>query len=126
MELKVGDRFSVTKQVTAKDVELFAEVSGDRNPLHLDADFAAKSMFKQRVVHGMLTASLISSALASMPGTIILTSIGLNFEKPVFIGDNLTAFATVTKIEGSKISFDVEVSTSSNRVISGSATILRR
>ena len=83
MEVKVRDQFSTHKQVTENDIKLFADLSGDHNPLHLDADFASRSMFKQRVAHGMLAASLISAALASMPGTIILTNICLSFEKPV-------------------------------------------
>ena len=94
MELKIGDEFFSYKHVTEQDVKLFADISGDHNPLHMNAEFASKTMFKQRIVHGMLTASLIATALASMPGTIILTYIGLSFEKPVYIGDNLTAKVT--------------------------------
>jgi 3-hydroxybutyryl-CoA dehydratase len=82
--IKVGDQFHSRKKITEDDIKLFAAISGDHNPLHLDAEFASKSIFKQRVAHGMLAASLISAALASMPGTIILLSISLSFEKPVY------------------------------------------
>jgi 3-hydroxybutyryl-CoA dehydratase len=83
-------------------------------------------MFKQIVAHGMLTASLISAALASIPGTIILLNFSLAFEKPVYIDDSLTAKVTVKKVEGSKMYLDAEVTRGSDRVVSGSAVILRR
>jgi len=126
MEVKVGDQFFSHKQVTEQDIRLFADISGDHNPLHLDAEFAARFMFKQRVAHGMLTASLISAALASMPGTIILTYVSLTFEKPVYVGDSLTAKVTITKIENSKMSLDAEVTRGKDRVISGTVKILRK
>jgi len=126
MELKIGDQFVSHKHVTERDVELFADVSGDHNPLHMDAAFASTSMFKQRIAHGMLTASLISTALASIPGTIILTYICLSFEKPVYIGDNLIAKVTVRKIEDSKVYLDAEVTRDTYRVLSGNVKILKR
>ncbi|MDH5374405.1 MAG: MaoC family dehydratase [Candidatus Bathyarchaeota archaeon] len=126
MELKIGDQFFSYKHVTEQDVELFADISGDHNPLHMDAEFASTTMFKQRIVHGMLTASLISTALASMPGTIILTNIYLSFEKPVYIGDNLIAKVTIRKIENSKLYLDAEVTKGTDRVLSGNVKILKR
>jgi len=126
MELKIGDQFINYKHVTEQDVKLFADISGDHNPLHMDAEFASTSMFKQRIVHGMLTASLISTALASMPGTIIITHIGMTFEKPVYIGDNLIAKVTVRKIEDSKVYLDAEVTRDTDRVLSGNVKILKR
>jgi len=124
--IKVGDQFLSRKKITEDDIKLFAAISGDHNPLHLDAEFASKSIFKQRVAHGMLTASLISAALASMPGTIILLSISLSFEKPVYVNDSLTAKVTTRKIEGSKIRLEAEISRGNDRVVSGKAMILRR
>ena len=126
MEVKVGDQFSIHKQVTENDIKLFADLSGDHNPLHLDAGFASRSIFKQRVAHGMLTASLISAALASMPGTIILTDICLSFEKPVHIGDKLTARVTVTNVQNSKVDLNAEVLRGADTVLSGTAKILRK
>jgi 3-hydroxybutyryl-CoA dehydratase len=126
MELKIGDEFFFHKHVTEQDVQLFADISGDHNPLHMDEEFACTTMFKQRVVHGILTASLISTALASMPGTIILTYISLTFEKPVYIGDNLTAKVVIRKIEGSKVYLDAEVTRDIDRVLSGNVKILKR
>ena len=124
--IKVGDQFLSRKKITEDDIKLFAAISGDHNPLHLDAEFASKSVFKQRVAHGMLTASLISAALASMPGTIILLSISLSFEKPVYVNDSLTAKVTIRKIEGSKIHLEAEISRGNDRVVSGKTMILRR
>jgi len=126
MEVKVGDQFSTHKQVTENDIKLFADISGDHNPLHLDAGFASRSIFKQRVAHGMLTASLISAALASMPGTIILTNICLSFEKPVYIGDKLAARVTVTNVQNSKVDLNAEVLRGADTVLSGTAKILRK
>ncbi len=126
MEVKVGDQFSTHKQVTENDIKMFADLSGDHNPLHLDADFASRSMFKQRVAHGMLTASLISAALASMPGTIILTNICLSFEKPVYIGDKLAARVTVANVQNSKVDLNAEVLRGADTVLSGTAKILRK
>jgi 3-hydroxybutyryl-CoA dehydratase len=126
MEVEVGDQFSTHKQVTENDIKLFADLSGDHNPLHLDADFASRSMFKQRVAHGMLTASLISAALASIPGTIILTNICLSFEKPVHIGDKLTARVTITNVQNSKVDLNAEVLRGADTVLSGTAKILRK
>jgi 3-hydroxybutyryl-CoA dehydratase len=124
--IKVGDQFLSRKKITEDDIKLFAVISGDHNPLHLDAEFASKSIFKQRVAHGMLTASLISAALASMPGTIILLNISLSFEKPVYVNDSLTAKVTTRKIEGGKIHLEAEISRGNDRVVSGKAMILRR
>jgi len=126
MEVKVGDQFSTHKQVTENDINLFADISGDHNPLHLDAGFASRSIFKQRVAHGMLTASLISAALTSMPGTIILTNICLSFEKPVYIGDKLAARVTVTNVQNSKVDLNAEVLRGADTVLSGTAKILRK
>jgi 3-hydroxybutyryl-CoA dehydratase len=126
MEVKVGDQFSTNKQVTENDVKLFADLSGDHNPLHLDAGFASRSIFRQRVAHGMLTASLISAALASMPGTIILTNINLSFEKPVYIGDKLAARVTVTNVQNNKVDLNAEVLRGADTVLSGTAKILRK
>jgi 3-hydroxybutyryl-CoA dehydratase len=126
MAIKIEDQFFSQKHVTEEDVKLFADISGDHNPLHLDAEFASKTMFKQRIIHGMLTASLISAALASMPGTIILLNFCLSFEKPVYIGDDLTAKVTVKKIENSKIYLDAEVTRGKDRVVSGTVKILKR
>lgn len=126
MSIRVGDKFFHSKKITEKDIRLFADISGDYNPLHLDPDFASRTIFRQRIAHGMLTASLISAALASMPGTIILLSFCLSFEKPVYIGDELEAKVTVKRVENSRIRLEAEVTKQKDIVISGNVEILRK
>ena len=67
--LKIGDKTQFTKSFTAEEVILFAKISGDDNPIHLDAEYAEKSIFKQKIVHGFLVGSLISAAIGkNLPG----------------------------------------------------------
>ena len=63
MDIKIGDKFSTTKQITDEVVRSFAELSGDYNPIHLDEEFAAKTRFKKRIAHGMISGALISAVL---------------------------------------------------------------
>ena len=102
--LKISDSASLTKTFTYADVRTFAAISGDTNPVHLDADFAAGTQFKQRLVHGMLTAGLISAVLGTKlpgPGSIYISQ-SINFRAPVFINDTVTAAVTVAKIHDRK------------------------
>ena len=104
MMLHVGDSTSLTKTFFEDDVITFAEISGDQNPVHVDAQFAATTRFKKQLVHGMLTAGLISAVLGMQipgPGSIYLKQ-QLNFRAPVFFGDTITATVTVTKIREDK------------------------
>jgi acyl dehydratase len=90
--LEVGQTASYSKTVEERDIQLFAAVSGDRNPVHLDAEYAATTMFKQRIAHGMFSGALISAAVACElpgPGTIYLGQ-QMRFTAPVKLGDTLT------------------------------------
>ena len=90
-DLTVGQSASQTHCVTETDIQLFAAVSGDNNPVHLDSEFAAGSRFKERIAHGMFTGALISAALACKlpgPGSVYLGQ-QLSFLRPVKIGDTL-------------------------------------
>jgi enoyl-CoA hydratase len=103
-ELHVGQRASVTKVFLESDVAQFAELSLDKNPIHLDQDFAASTVFGRRIVHGMLVASLFSGILGQkMPGegTIYLGGT-IQFVGPVFIDEPVTAFVEITKIREDK------------------------
>lgn len=93
-----GDSASFSKTITEADVVLYSGVTGDTNPMHLDAEFASKSRFGKRVAHGMLTAGLISTVIGTkLPGTgAIYAGQTLRFLGPVFLGDTITATATVT------------------------------
>lgn len=97
-EIEIGQKASYQKSVTEEDLKLFAVVSGDVNPVHLDEDYAATTMFKGRIAHGMLTGAFISAALALElpgPGTIYLGQ-SLRFKLPVKIGDDITVNLEVT------------------------------
>jgi acyl dehydratase len=102
--IKIGDQESITKAFTEHDVLTFAEISGDQNPIHIDPDFAKTTQFKKPLVHGMLTAGLISAVLGMHlpgPGSIYIKQ-DLSFRAPVFIGDTITATATVINIRDDK------------------------
>lgn len=91
--IQVGDKASVRKTVSENDVRLFAEVSGDFNPLHLDEKYASTTFFKHRIAHGMLLGGILSGILGNKlpgPGTIYLSQT-MNFKLPVFLGDNILA-----------------------------------
>ena len=91
-EITIGQKASYTRTVTEADVHLFAAVSGDVNPVHLDAQFAAQTRFGERIAHGMLTGAFVSAALAMElpgPGTIYLGQ-SLRFRLPVKLGDTIT------------------------------------
>ncbi len=102
--LKIGDSASQTKTFNDADVRSFAEISGDENPVHLDDEYAAQTQFKKRLVHGMLTAGLISGVLGTkLPGEgSIYLSQSINFRAPVFIGDRITATVKIIKIREDK------------------------
>ncbi len=98
MTLEIGTTASRTKTITEQDIEYFARASGDTNPVHLDDAYAARTIFKRRIAHGMLTAGLISAVLANDlpgPGTIYLSQT-LQFKAPVYPGDEITATVELT------------------------------
>ncbi|GAB6036059.1 MaoC family dehydratase [Fundidesulfovibrio butyratiphilus] len=95
--LKIGSKDCVKKVVTGEDVELFAKISTDNNPVHLDEEFAKTTPFKRRIAHGMFSAGLVSAVLGTkLPGNgTIYMSQSLNFKRPVYLGDELTAWVEV-------------------------------
>lgn len=100
MHVKRGMTASVAKTVVDTDILKFAYASGDQNPVHLDEEYAKTTRFGKRIAHGMLSASFISTVLGTRmpgPGTIYLEQT-LKFCRPVFIGDTITATATVTRV----------------------------
>ena len=99
-DLELGMEADFQKTVSDSDILSFADVSGDKNPVHLDAGYAAKTMFKERIAHGMLTASYISAVFGmEMPGPgAIYVSQTLNFKAPVKIGDVVTARVKVVEL----------------------------
>lgn len=128
-EMKIGDSASFTKTVTDTDVYLFAGISGDFNPAHVNQVEAEKGMFGKRIAHGMLSAGFISAVLGTMlpgPGTIYMGQ-ELRFTKPVAIGDTVTATVTVSELIPEKNRALLEtVCTNQNGevVIKGVATVM--
>lgn len=105
-DYKVGNKAENAKTITEAAVTLFAEISGDFNPLHMNEEFARESQFGKRVVHGCFSSALISAVIGMKlpgPGALYVSQTS-NFRKPVFLGDTLTATAEVlekfTKKEG--------------------------
>jgi 3-hydroxybutyryl-CoA dehydratase len=103
-DFTLGQSAELTRTFTEADVMAFAHVTGDFNPVHVDAAAAAASPFGERIVHGMLTASLFSTLLATKlpgPGAIYLSQ-SLSFLRPVKLGDTVTAHISVTAIDVDK------------------------
>ena len=99
-DLEPGMEASFAKTVSEADIASFAEVTGDKNPVHLDAKYAAGTIFKERIAHGMLSAGLISALLGTQlpgPGTLYLKQ-SLRFAAPVKIGDTVTATVEITEL----------------------------
>ena len=129
MKFNIGDSAEITKRITEADIEMFAQVSGDRNPIHLDDKFAKTSRFGRRIAHGMLTASLISAVLANeLPGEgSVYLDQSLQFVAPVFPGDDVTARVTVKKIRKDKPIVKLEticLNQNEEIVVRGEATVL--
>jgi len=128
-EMKIGDNASFTKTITDTDIYLYAGISGDFNPAHVNQVEAEKGMFGRRIAHGMLSAGLISAVLGTMlpgPGTIYMGQ-ELRFTKPVFVGDTITATITVAELIPEKNRAKLEtVCTNQDGevVIKGMATVM--
>ncbi len=92
-DINVGDTTSYKRLITNREIEAFAAISGDHNPLHLDPEYAAKTEFGECIAHGMLSGAFISAAIAMQlpgPGSVYLSQ-NLRFLAPVFLGDTITA-----------------------------------
>ncbi len=128
-KISLGESASVSKTITETDVYLFAGITGDLNPAHVNEAASANTMFKGRIAHGMLSAGLISAVLGMYlpgPGTIYLGQ-ELKFTKPVRFGDTITATATVVEKLDEKNIIKLEtVCTNQNGdvVIKGMATVM--
>lgn len=127
-ELEIGMSRHLEKEITDRDIELFAEVSTDRNPVHLDDAYAMDTIFEGRIAHGMLTAGLISAVIGEqLPGhgTVYLGQ-SLKFLAPVRPGDRVRAVVTVTGIDHAKrrVTLDTRCEIRGKPVLKGEATVL--
>jgi len=126
-ELRVGMTDVYTKTITDADIVIFAGVSGDTNPMHLDESFARNTPFESRIVHGKLTASFISTVLGTKlpgPGCIYLSQ-SLKFLAPVRIGDTVSARVTCTELlpEKRRARFKTVCAVEGTVVIDGDALV---
>jgi len=101
-KVQVGFKASVSKTITPEVIRKFAEVSEDHNPLHLDEEYAKKTVFGERIAHGILAVGFISAALTKLPGTVVYLSQTVEFSKPVKIGDTIEAIVEVEEITREK------------------------
>ena len=127
-DLEIGMMRHLTKQVTDRDIELFAEVSTDRNPVHLDEAYAQDTIFGGRIAHGMLTAGLVSAVIGEqLPGhgTVYLSQ-SLRFMAPVRPGDTVRAEVTVREIDHHKrrVTLETFCIVGDIVVLKGEATVL--
>lgn len=104
MNFSVGQTASFSRTVTETDIVMFAGMSGDYNPVHIDQEYAAGTKFGQRIAHGLLTTSFLSRLLGmELPGQgSVYLEQTLKFTKPVFIGDTITASAEILAIDHEK------------------------
>lgn len=127
-ELTVGSQARVTHSVSERDLILFAEVSGDVNPVHLDEDFAAATPFKGRIAHGMFSGALISAAIACElpgPGSIYIGQ-ELSFMRPVKLGDEITVeLEVLEKLPKNRVKIATRVfNQDGKQVVDGVATVM--
>ena len=127
-DLAVGQTASFAKTITEADILLFCAVSGDTNPVHIDAEAAKASMFGERIAHGMLSASLISTVLGTRlpgPGTIYLSQT-LKFKAPVRPGDTVRATVTVKEVNvaRNRVTLDTVCTVAGKVVIEGECQMM--
>jgi 3-hydroxybutyryl-CoA dehydratase len=127
-ELREGMTASIERTVTAEDVAQFAEVTGDFNPLHFDAEFAATTVFGEPIAHGILSAGYISAVIATRlpgPGTVYLSQ-ELKFKAPVRVGDTVHTRVTVADIDRSRrrVRLNTECLVGDEVVLQGQALVM--
>jgi len=126
-DLEIGMSASFAKTITEADIVLFAGVSGDNNAIHINEEFAAGTIFKGRIAHGMLSASVISAAIANKlpgPGTVYMSQ-NLRFKAPVRAGDTVRALVTVKEIirEKQRVLLSTNCLVNDETVVEGEALV---
>ena len=127
-DLTIGMESSYQKTITETDIDAFAALTGDTNPVHLDSEYAATTTFKVRIAHGMFSAGLISTVLGTQlpgPGCIYLEQ-QIKFKAPVFIGDTLVATVTVADINQrrGRVSLKTQCFVNTKLVADGTASMM--
>ncbi len=126
-EITIGMSASYSQTLTDSDVKQFARVSGDHNPVHLDENYAENSRYKKRIAHGLLSASFFSALFGTkLPGKgCVYVGQNLNFKRPVYLGDTVTATVTVSSLDVLKkrVFFETKCTVKNKVVIDGTAEI---
>lgn len=126
-DIQIDMRASYTQTITDADVEAFAGISGDHNPVHLSEEYAKNSRFKDRIAHGLLTASFFSAIFGTkLPGEgCVYVGQDLQFKRPVYLGDTVVATVTVTAVDLSKkrVTFKTVCTVDNKAVTTGTAVI---
>ena len=127
-DLKPHQTDEIERKITEEDINSFAKLTGDDNPVHTNSDFAKKTIFKKKVAHGFLSASLISTIIATKlpgPGSIYLSQ-NIKFLAPVFIGDVVRVKVTIQEIdyEKKKVKLQTKCFKNEKKIISGEAIVL--
>lgn len=104
MDMEIGKAVEISKKITEDDVKKFVEISGDDNPIHLDEEFAKRTIYRGRIAHGLLSLGVVSAALTKLfgPGNIWLNQT-FTFTKPIHVGDTLTAKLKIISIDKRKV-----------------------
>ena len=127
-DLQIGQSHQTVHTISENDIQRFAEVSGDFNPLHMSDEFAATTIFGKRIAHGALTASYISGILGNdLPGPgAIFVGLSMRFKRPVHIGDVVTVRAEVADKQdrGNRVTLKIECLVEGKRVITGEAEVV--
>ena len=102
--MEIGKEVEISKTITEEDVRKFVEISGDDNPIHLDEEFAKRTLYRGRIAHGLLSLGLVSAALTKLfgPGNIWINQT-FSFTKPIHVGDTITAKLKIIEIDKRKV-----------------------
>lgn len=128
--MKLGDKAIFSKTITDADVTIFAGLTGDFNPVHIDSVYAKNTIFKNRIAHGMLGGSLVSTVLGTKlpgPGTIFMEQ-NLKFKMPVYIGDTLTVEVIFKEVLNSKkgvIKFENQITNQEGSIVTEGYSIVK-
>lgn len=126
-DIKIGMSESYSQTITDADVKGFSGISGDKNPVHMDSEYAEKSRYKKRIAHGLLSSSFFSALFGTkLPGEgCVYVAQNLQFKRPVYLGDTVKAIITVTDIDIGKrrVFFDTTCVVKNKKVITGTAEL---
>jgi len=125
--IEIGMTESYSQTISDSDIKMYAGISGDNNPVHMSNEYAKKSRFKKRIAHGLLSAGFFSALFGTrLPGAgCVYVSQNLEFKRPVYLGDRVTATITVTKVDkkNKRVYFRTFCMVKNKIVIDGQATL---